>query len=93
MTDETSKFESKFMGYEASDANGNLWVLGLRDIETKSADNTLKVFKEILNDLDEISGEAESRVSKDIICHITATLSDRAATEVKFNSLLEQYRK
>ena len=93
MTDATSKFGSKFMGYEASDTDGNLWVLGLRDKETKSADTTLKVFKEILNDLDKISDVAESQVSKDIICHITATMSDRAATEVKFNALLEQYRK
>lgn len=34
LTDETSKFGNKFMGYEACDSEGNFWVLGLRDIES-----------------------------------------------------------
>lgn len=29
LTDETSKFGSKFMGYEARDEEGNNWVLGM----------------------------------------------------------------
>ncbi|XP_053372789.1 uncharacterized protein LOC128546365 [Mercenaria mercenaria] len=91
LTDETSKFGSKFMGYEATDSHGNFWVLGLREIETKSASNTLKVLQEILNDLD--SAASNNNVSRDIITHITATMSDRAATEVRFNELLQQYRK
>ena len=93
LTDETSKYGSKFMGYEASDSQGNLWVLGLRDIETKSANDTLKVFKEILQDLDDVSMVSDNEISRNIICHIVATLSDRAATEVKFNQLLVDFRK
>lgn len=91
MTDETSKFGSKFMGYEASDSKGNLLVRGLREIETKSAESTFKVFKQILMELDYAS--VRNSVSRDIITHITSTMSDRAATEVKFNELLEFYRK
>ena len=93
LTDETSKYGSKFMGYEASDSQGNLWVLGLRDIETKSAGDTLKVFKELLQDLDDASQLTDNETSKSIICHIIATLSDRASTEVKFNQLLADFRK
>ena len=93
LTDETSKFGKKFMGYEASDEAGNLWVLGLRDIETKSAEDTLKVFKELLQDLDDVVKNAEGDISKSVLQHVQATMSDRAATEVKFNSLLETYRK
>ena len=93
LTDETSKYGSKFMGYEASDSQGNLWVLGLRDIETKSAGDTLKVFKELLQDLDDASQLTDNETSKSIICHIVATLSDRALTEVKFNQLLADFRK
>jgi len=93
LTDETSKFGSKFMGYEAADSSGTLWVLGLRDIETKSASDTLKVLKEILHDLDEKSSEEGSKTSQSIVSHIVGTLSDRAATEVKFNSLLYDFRK
>ena len=91
MTNETSKFGTKFMGYEASDSEGNLWVLGLREIETKSSQNTLIVFREILCDLDN-SLNIDS-ASKDIIAHITVAMADRAATEVRFNNLLEEYRK
>lgn len=90
MTDETSKFGSKLIGYECSDSGGNLWVLGLKEIKTKSANDTLAVFQQILTDLDNNSND--NSVSKDIISHITATMSDRAATEVKFNELIEQYR-
>jgi len=93
LTDETSKFGSKFMGYEAGDSSGTLWVLGLRDIETKSASDTLKVLKEILHNLDEKSSEEGSKTSQSIVSHIVGTLSDRAATEVKFNSLLYDFRK
>lgn len=93
LTDETSKFGSKFMGYEAADSSGTLWVLGLRDIETKSASDTLKVFQQILQDIDEKSCEEGSETSRKIVSHIVATLSDRAATEVKFNSLLYDFRK
>ena len=81
------------MGYEAADSDGNLWVLGLRKIATKSADHTLKVFKEILKDLDENSKINSNQISSNIICHIVATLSNRATTEVKFNSLLSDFRR
>ena len=90
MTDGTTKFGSKLMGYECSASDGNLWVLGLKEIETKSAQDTFAVFQQILTDLDNSSND--DSVSKDIIIHITATMSDRAATEVKFNELIEQYR-
>jgi hypothetical protein len=64
--------------------------LGLKEIETKSTKDTLAVFQQILTDLDNSSND--DSVSKEIITHTTATISDRAATEVKFNELIEQYR-
>jgi hypothetical protein len=93
LTDETSRKGSKYMGYEASDMDGKLWVLGIKDIATKSAADTLKVFKEILADIDIASNSSSRETSKLILQHIVATMSDRAATEVKFNTLLEDYRK
>ena len=82
MTDETSKFGQKYMGYEATDAEGNNYVLAVRDIETKSAENTLNVFKEILQDIDDVMRRSDDEVSKSVLQHISATMSDRAATEV-----------
>jgi hypothetical protein len=64
MTDETSKYGKKFMGYEASDQSGDMWVLGLREIESKSGQDTLTVFKEILSDFDKAS---EKSASSDIL--------------------------
>lgn len=92
LTDETSKKGVKYMGYEGSDRDGKLWVLGMREIETKSAADTLKVFKEILSDIDQVSTSSENENSKLILKHIVATMSDRAATEVKFNTLLQDYK-
>lgn len=50
-SDETSKYGDKFMGYHASDENKRYWVLGLRDIASKSSENTLATFKELLSDI------------------------------------------
>ena len=93
LTDETSKFGQTFMGYEACDSEGNYWVLGLRDIENKSASDTLKVFNQILSDLDDASRLDNNYTSRNINSHIVATMSDRAATELKFNELLSDFRK
>lgn len=72
-----------------ADADGNLWVLGT--LRQNLA--IILLFNEILNDLNDISESCDEIAPKDIIKHICATLSDRAATEMKFNSLLESYRK
>ena len=92
MTDETSKFGNKYMGYEARDDEGTFWVLGLREITTKSSQDTLKVLREILDDIDYISDSTNSEQSKLILKHMVATMSDRAATETKFNRILQEYR-
>lgn len=93
LTDETSKFGRKFMGYEACDSEDKFWVLGLRDIETKSANDTLKVFNQILSDLDDASWLDDNYTSRSIVSNIVATMSDRAAAESKFNTLLSDFRK
>ena len=51
------------------------------------------MFQQILSDLNECASTSDNQVSKEIICHIVATMSDRAATEVKFNDMLYSYRK
>lgn len=49
------------------------------------------MFQQILSDLNEST--SDNQLSKEIICHVAAKLSDRAATEVKFNDMLYSYRK
>ncbi|CAC5405270.1 unnamed protein product [Mytilus coruscus] len=58
LNDETSKYETKSEGYHVSDNEGRLWVLGLRNILTKGAKDTLKTFQEILQDISEVSEES-----------------------------------
>ena len=43
--------------------------------------------------MEESCHDDKNEASKDIIKHIVATISDRAATEVKFNDMLQLYRK
>lgn len=64
--------------------------MGLREIETKSAGNTLNVLKQILEHLDNAQ-KCDNNVSRDIAIRITAAMSDRAA--VKFYEMLCTYRK
>ncbi|WAQ99781.1 hypothetical protein MAR_024154 [Mya arenaria] len=40
-TDETTKFGTKYSGYHVSDTEGNTYVLGMREIVTKSGSDTL----------------------------------------------------
>ena len=54
-TDETSKFGKKVMGYHVRDQEGNYFTLGLREIATKSASDTLDTLREILADIDHVA--------------------------------------
>ncbi|KAJ8321396.1 hypothetical protein KUTeg_001052 [Tegillarca granosa] len=60
---------------------------------TKSGQDTLESLKSILSDIDHVSQFSENVVSKTILLNIMSTMSDRAATQQKFNNLLEEYRK
>lgn len=69
-----------------------MFVLGLRQIQTKSGRDTLSTFQEILNDIDACSKRADNEISNRILTNIVATMSDRAATEQKFHDLLQNMR-
>lgn len=90
-TDETSKFGNKVCGYHVRDEEGNYFTLGLRDLTTKSASDTLETLTQILGDIDH-AADIGNDASKKILTNISATMSDSASTEIKFNSLLEEYR-
>ncbi|XP_060592795.1 uncharacterized protein LOC132747429 [Ruditapes philippinarum] len=90
-TDKTTKFGTKYSGYHVSDTDGKTYVLGMREIVTKSAADTLSAFQQILGDIEDRTKEA-NQAAKRVLANITATMSDRASTEKKFNSLLEELR-
>ncbi len=67
---------------------------------SKSASDTLETLKVVLSDIgDMINKHANENTSKEtnkglkLLCQIKNTMSDRAATETKFNEMLETYRK
>ncbi|XP_060570464.1 uncharacterized protein LOC132728810 [Ruditapes philippinarum] len=91
-SDETSKYGSRWGAFATRDNSGNYKLLGLRNMATKSSQDTLDTFKEILTDIN-IASEDESQGGKKILTNIKNTMSDRAASEMKFNELLENYRK
>lgn len=93
-TDETSKVGIKYGGFSVRDEEGNYFALGLREMATKSAQNTLDTFKEILQDIADTRKETHPQsAGNEIVCNIQNTMSDRAATELKFNELLESYHR
>ena len=92
-TDETKKYYKALMNQSVRDEDGRSYVLGLREMPTKSAQDTMNVLTDVLFDLDTLSGDENLKtVSADILFKIRNTMSDRAATEEAFNSLLEDYR-
>ena len=91
LSDETSKFGLQYEGYHVADEKGRTYILGLRDIASKSGQDALSTFQQILQDIENVSIQSKSEVSKDILLNIKSTMSDRAATQIKFNTRLEEY--
>ena len=88
-TDETSKFGKAYNVYAVTDDNKTPYLLGLREMSSKSAKTALDTFKEILSD---ISSVQQSKAGERILTQISNTMSDRAATETAFNRILSEYR-
>ena len=93
LSDETCKFGRKYQGMHAADEDGNIWVLGIREMATKSGQSVLGTLLEILSDIDYVSTKSNNETSKQILLNISCTMSDRAATQIKFNELLQDFRK
>ena len=85
LSDETSKRGTKMEGFHAADTSGKIWVLGLREIQTKSAKDVHDTFMTILKDIDRQSKESTNEVSRNILFNLSSRMSDRAATEIKLN--------
>lgn len=90
--DDVLKNKDNFMLYsEDTSKNGNIYVLGLRDMSSKSSQTTLDTFKEIIQEICQSASNTLS--SKELISKIKNTMSDQAATEKCVNDLFCDYRK
>ena len=83
LSDETSKYGQKIEGFHVSDDEGRLYVLGLRQLVTKSGQDTFMTLQDILTDINQVSTNAVNPVAKQILLNILSTMSDRAATQQK----------
>ncbi len=71
------------------DENRTPYLPVLREMSNKSSQTALSTLKQIVGD---ISKAGNSDAGKIIVSKLANTMSDRAATEVAFNTLLETYR-
>ncbi|XP_070177757.1 uncharacterized protein, partial [Littorina saxatilis] len=88
-SDETRKYGDTYEVFAIRDADKKEWVLGLREMVDKIADTCLDTFRTILSDIED---STTTDTGKNILVNIQNTMSDRAATEKKFHTLLEGYR-
>lgn len=89
-TDETSKYGSKYMVYATTTSDQKTRVLGMKQIPSKSAADTLDTLVGTLDEISETCGMPD--LGKELIVNLKNTMSDRAATEKLFNSMLQKYR-
>jgi hypothetical protein len=80
-----------YQGFHAADADCNLWCLGVQKMATKGREIVLSTCKQFLSVIDNVSIK-ENKKSEEILLNITSTLSDRSATQIKSNQLLEDFR-
>ena len=93
LTDETSKLGTKFMCNHMADKEGNIWVLGLREMVSKSGKDALSTFKEILADIDVRCRATNNEFYSNIFQHISATMSDRASAEFVIPLVASNYHR
>lgn len=90
-TDGTTKFGHKYGSYQVS-TETSCYTLGLADMQSGTAVQTLEVLKQVLNDI----GKAEEQHGKShtpslIFAFIKNTMSDRHIVEKNYNELLQTY--
>lgn len=87
-SDGTTKFGQHYQSFQLS-ATSSTYSLGLSEILSGSAENTLESLKLILGDIDATLGKS---VGNSILAGIKNTMSDRHVVQKSFNGLLEDYR-
>ena len=86
--DGTSKFGQHYGSFQLS-TDSTAYSLGLSEMLTGSAQQTLDLFKQILRDFEHTVG---SQAKNKLLSSIKNTMSDRHIVQKNFNCLLEDYR-
>ncbi len=92
-SDETTKNSKKYIGFEFTDEEGGQYILGLRQLLTKSVQDTFDSFQTCLNDIkSRVNDPTTPDASLVLRSNMQNTMSDSAAVEKKFNRMVEDYR-
>ncbi|CAD6200198.1 unnamed protein product [Caenorhabditis auriculariae] len=86
-SDETTKNKSKVQMFGVSRPDGGSLILGIEQVVEKSA---ITAFKALANQFK--TPGAPKDCFDQFIAQVTCTMSDKAATQLKFNELVEHYR-
>ena len=93
MSDGTSKYGHHYGAFDVRTSDGDVYMLGMRDVASGDSESTLKLLLDVLGDVASVSkGELHETVDK-MLVNVKNTMSDRAAAERKFGELLHEYRK
>ena len=92
-SDGTSKKGYSYVTYDINKSDGKTLVTGLREVGGGDASTQLNTFIEILSDKGEFVGDDENNFVGKTITSIKNTMSDRCATQKKFNTLFCEFRK
>lgn len=87
-SDGTCKFGQHYTSFQISTGTST-YSLGLSQMLSGTAKQTLELFKDILSDFEETVG---SEAKCKLLSSIKNTMSDRHIVQKNFNSLLEEYR-
>lgn len=94
--DETRKNGKTYQTFLASNAEKEVFCLGLRDMHNKAASTTLGTFKDILSDIssacEEMIINEDVPVGHIIISNIQKSISNRAKISISFTKLMQQYK-
>ena len=95
-SDETSKLGKCMGAFALTDEDGRNYVIGLRDMASKSAKHTEDAFEDILADVKTaLANKSDVDTSKidagtQLLLTIQATMSDQSSCEKLFNSNLQK---
>ena len=91
-SDGASKKGHSYATFDYQKPDGTIIVTGLRCVGGGDAQTQLDTFKEILSEISESSGNTDSSFISKTFFSIKNPMSDRCATQKKFNDLFEEYR-
>ena len=81
----------RYGGFALSDSDGNYVLPGLREMSTKSAQDILCTFKDILQYITESLEYSENDTSLEILRNIQNTMSNRSSNELNSKTIVKIY--